>query len=286
MGPSAPLMRARPRGRLPRSWTDEGVDRWSMFRTRSSVASMLAIVSPGGRRLRQRRRRTRRRRRREQAAAAPAMVEVMLSDFAIDPSAIEVPSGQPLTFSIMNHGQTPHTFGVMVDGQTLESRADRGRGHRHLDVPALEAGTYDALCTVPGHKDLGMVATVVRQRRRRHDRRRRFDGRHGFGRGHSSMSAVGDGGAARGRRERLPRGRADRHHGRDLDRAPHRQGRQGLRHDDGAGRLGDLQGRHEAGDGVQRHRAGARGPRAAGRPRSVRVPEPARPAHHACTSMG
>ena len=59
----------------------------------------------------------------DEQAAAPAAVEVMLSDFAIDPSAIEVPSGQPLTFSIMNHGQTPHTFAVVVDGH-------RGVGHR------------------------------------------------------------------------------------------------------------------------------------------------------------
>ena len=86
----------------------------------------------------------------EQAAAAPATVEVMLSDFAIDPSAIEVPSGQPLTFSIMNHGQTPHTFGVMVDGQTLESEPIAAEATGTLDVPALEAGTYDALSPLPG----------------------------------------------------------------------------------------------------------------------------------------
>ena len=94
------------------------------------------------------------------AAATTAQVEVMLSDFAIDPTSIEVPAGQALVFSIMNHGQTPHTFGVVVGAQTLESPQIPAGGTGTLDVPALEAGAYDALCTVPGHKDLGMVATV------------------------------------------------------------------------------------------------------------------------------
>ena len=125
----------------------------------------------------------------EQAAAAPATVEVMLSDFKIDPSAIEVPSGQPLTFSIMNHGQTPHTFGVTVDGQTLESDQIAAEATGTLDVPALEAGTYDALCTVPGHKDLGMVATVVASEGGGTTVAAGATGATGSAAGHSSMSA-------------------------------------------------------------------------------------------------
>jgi len=125
----------------------------------------------------------------QQAAAAPATVEVMLSDFAIDPSAIEVPSGQPLTFSIMNHGQTPHTFAVVVDGQTLESEQVAAEATGTLDLPALQAGTYDALCTVPGHKDLGMVATVVASEGGGTTVAAGATGATGAAAGHSSMSA-------------------------------------------------------------------------------------------------
>ena len=50
----------------------------------------------------------------EQAAAGPATVEIMLSEFAIDPSAITVPVGQPIEFSVMNMGQAQHTFAVDV----------------------------------------------------------------------------------------------------------------------------------------------------------------------------
>lgn len=95
------------------------------------------------------------------AAASPASVDVMLSDFAIEPDPIEVPAGQPLSFSVMNHGQSPHTFAVTVDAETFESEQIPAGGTAALDVPALAPGSYDALCTVPGHVDLGMVATVT-----------------------------------------------------------------------------------------------------------------------------
>ena len=50
------------------------------------------------------------------------------------------------------------TFGVTLDHQ---APAIAPGGSAQLDLPALAAGSYDALCTVSGHVDLGMVATVV-----------------------------------------------------------------------------------------------------------------------------
>jgi manganese oxidase len=97
----------------------------------------------------------------EQAQGAPAVVEVMLSDFAIEPATIAVPAETPLSITVMNHGEAAHTFGVTVDGSTIETAAIDPGGTVPLDLPALPEGSYDALCTVPGHADLGMVATVV-----------------------------------------------------------------------------------------------------------------------------
>ena len=97
----------------------------------------------------------------EQAAGAPTTIEVMLSDFEISPSTIPVPVGAPLSFSVMNMGQTAHTFALDADGTTYDTgRIDVG-ATVSLDVPALAAGSFDAYCSVPGHEDLGMVATVV-----------------------------------------------------------------------------------------------------------------------------
>ena len=127
------------------------VRRWGLL----SIASVLAIMtvtctsgSTGGGT-------------QEQAAAAPATVEVMLSEFKIDPSTIAVPVGQPIDFSVMNMGQASHTFAVDVAGKTYVTDLIDPGTTVVLKVPALDAGTYAAYCTVSGHKDLGMLATVT-----------------------------------------------------------------------------------------------------------------------------
>ena len=96
----------------------------------------------------------------DQPAGALATVEVGLADFTISPATISVPADQPIRFAIMNQGLGPHTFAVVVGDQTFESDLIDPSGQETLDVPALEAGAYEAYCTVAGHKDLGMVATV------------------------------------------------------------------------------------------------------------------------------
>ena len=97
----------------------------------------------------------------EQAQGAPAVVEVMLSDFKIEPATISVPADTPLSVTVMNHGQAPHTFGVTIDGSSIETPTIDPDASAQLDLPALAAGSYDALCTVPGHVDMGMVATMI-----------------------------------------------------------------------------------------------------------------------------
>jgi VCBS repeat-containing protein len=94
-------------------------------------------------------------------AAAPAAVEIALADFSISPTAISVPAGQPIEFTVMNHGAAPHTFAVDVADKTFVTDLIDPDGQVTLDVPALEEGSYEAYCTVAGHKDLGMVATVT-----------------------------------------------------------------------------------------------------------------------------
>lgn len=95
------------------------------------------------------------------ASVPPTMVQVTLSDFAIAPATIAVPAGRAVTFRAENSGETPHSFGVVLGSETLESPMIDPGGAGELTVPSFETGTYDALCTVPGHDGLGMVATVV-----------------------------------------------------------------------------------------------------------------------------
>ena len=93
--------------------------------------------------------------------AAAATIAVTLSDFAIDPSPLEGPGGAALTFAVRNDGAAPHTFGVVAAGQTFQTATIAPGGDAVLEVPALDAGEYEVLCTVPGHDALGMTGTLV-----------------------------------------------------------------------------------------------------------------------------
>lgn len=89
------------------------------------------------------------------------MVSVTLSDFTIEPATISVPAGAELMFHVESAGQSVHPFAVVVGSKTLQSPMIDAGGTGDLRVPALEAGTYPVLCTVPGHDQLGMKATVI-----------------------------------------------------------------------------------------------------------------------------
>lgn len=92
--------------------------------------------------------------------AAPTSFDVSLTEFAIQPGEIDVPSGQPLTFVVSNDGTGPHTFALETGSKTLETPQIQPGESATLDVPALDTGQYRTLCTIPGHADAGMVGMV------------------------------------------------------------------------------------------------------------------------------
>ena len=90
-----------------------------------------------------------------------AFVEVILDELSITPSSISVPAGRDIVVHVMNQGEAQHTFAVSVNGTDYATPLIDPGSMANLDVPALDAGSYDAICTVPGHADAGMRATVV-----------------------------------------------------------------------------------------------------------------------------
>lgn len=90
-------------------------------------------------------------------AAAAAPVEVSLTEFAINPSAIAVPLGGSL--NITNSGTMAHNATVL---NTPIKTADLNAGQSaKLDLSSLEPGQYELFCAITGHKDSGMTATLT-----------------------------------------------------------------------------------------------------------------------------
>lgn len=79
-------------------------------------------------------------------------VDILLTNFAFQPSVITVAKGQTVKFTLTGRG-FPHTFTVtelgtnilVADGQILT-----------FEVTMEKAGTFTINCTVPGHKERGM----------------------------------------------------------------------------------------------------------------------------------
>jgi manganese oxidase len=90
-----------------------------------------------------------------EAGAAP--VTVTLTEFAVEPAAIAVPAGGSIV--VTNAGSMAHN--LSVQGTDVRTQ-DLGPGASvPLDLSALEPGDYEVLCTIAGHGEAGMTATLT-----------------------------------------------------------------------------------------------------------------------------
>ncbi len=91
--------------------------------------------------------------------AGTAVVKISLADFKFGPPSVQVPASSKVTLTLTNTGSVEHTVTVEKLGVNLTVPPD---GKRHdFAVGPFAAGTYDLVCTVAGHKQLGMVGTFV-----------------------------------------------------------------------------------------------------------------------------
>lgn len=107
------------------------------------------------------------------------------TDIAYDVNRLEVTAGQPVKVTLRNEGALEHDFSIMEmphAGEVMAEEAEDGMaGHDmgnmamdpeiHVASPIGESlsveftpttpGEYEYFCTVAGHKEAGMVGTLV-----------------------------------------------------------------------------------------------------------------------------
>jgi uncharacterized cupredoxin-like copper-binding protein len=87
-------------------------------------------------------------------------VTVVMREFEFEPKPLKAKAGT-VRFVLMNRGTVDHDFAI----PTL---AGHGNHEQHLVPPGktrtvdleLKPGTYEAVCTVPGHQGAGMSVTI------------------------------------------------------------------------------------------------------------------------------
>ncbi len=108
---------------------------------------------------------------------------VNLNEFAYTPSVVTVSAGQEVTLTIYNEGAIEHDFVIgKIPASSIQGNMESHDGHMandmgemnydlHISVPVgesailkftpTEAGTYEFLCTVAGHKEAGMTGVLI-----------------------------------------------------------------------------------------------------------------------------
>ena len=118
------------------------------------------------------------------ACAGPPIQEVSLTavDMAFQPEAMEVTAGMPVRLTMINEGALDHDFSILeIPMETTGATAVAMPGHdmsamtvepqlhmavtmamsNTIEFTPTKPGTYEFFCTVAGHKDAGMVGTLV-----------------------------------------------------------------------------------------------------------------------------
>ncbi|MBI3162034.1 MAG: cupredoxin domain-containing protein [Chloroflexi bacterium] len=114
-------------------------------------------------------------------AVDAAAITVTMKEFAFDPNPIKVSAGTPVEITLMNEGSVEHDFVIEVISVT-DLSTEGGMGEHemsteheefdlHTSVAAggtgilrftpTEPGTYQIFCSVPGHKEAGMIAELI-----------------------------------------------------------------------------------------------------------------------------
>jgi uncharacterized cupredoxin-like copper-binding protein len=118
------------------------------------------------------------------ACAGPRVQEVSLTavDMAFQPDAVEVTAGRPVRLTMVNEGALDHDFSILeipmeIVGATAEAMPGHDMGamtadpqlhmavnmglSNTIEFTPTKPGTYEFFCTVAGHKDAGMLGTMV-----------------------------------------------------------------------------------------------------------------------------
>jgi len=94
-------------------------------------------------------------------AAAPARAITVAGDeFSFEPKEVRVRAGETITLTFQNKGRAPHTF--TIPELDVDTGIVAAGSQSQLTFTAPDNNlTYQSICTVPGHKEAGMVGKLT-----------------------------------------------------------------------------------------------------------------------------
>jgi len=89
----------------------------------------------------------------------PKEFTVVGTEFAFTPNTLMVAVGDTVKVTFTNNGTYPHNF--TIDALNVKGKTIQPGQSDVVTFAATKAGTYQYYCSVPGHKDKGMVGTLT-----------------------------------------------------------------------------------------------------------------------------
>lgn len=100
---------------------------------------------------------------RTQTFGVGAGIRVVGDEYSFDPETAVVPTagGQAeLEITLVNEGALAHNLRVFKDGRELGGTPTFQGGRTRSGTVTLAPGTYEMICTVGNHEELGMTGTL------------------------------------------------------------------------------------------------------------------------------
>jgi plastocyanin len=93
-------------------------------------------------------------------APAGGAVRVVAKEYSFDPSTIVMKQPGTLRLTLDNRGSLAHDIKVEKDGRVIGGTPPFPAGESRSASVRLASGTYDFICTVGDHAELGMKGTL------------------------------------------------------------------------------------------------------------------------------
>lgn len=87
-------------------------------------------------------------------------LEVVAKEYSFDPSTIVVSGPGTLRVTLRNEGSLAHNLKLMQDGRELGGTPSFPGGESRSARLRLDSGSYEYICTVGDHAELGMKGTL------------------------------------------------------------------------------------------------------------------------------
>ena len=93
-------------------------------------------------------------------APADGAVRVVAKEYSFDPSTIVMRGPGTLRLTLENEGSLAHNLKLMRDGQDVGGTPSFPGGESRSARVRVERGSYEYVCTVGDHAELGMKGTL------------------------------------------------------------------------------------------------------------------------------